>query len=79
MRPTRVEAMFDAPSNGGKLSDHDGYKVIYRLSWPSHADASQLSGVADAQARGRLACLPMAAPRTALNPFRRLLLQIARK
>jgi endonuclease/exonuclease/phosphatase family metal-dependent hydrolase len=33
VRPLIVEAMFDRPENGGKLSDHDGYKVTYRLEW----------------------------------------------
>jgi endonuclease/exonuclease/phosphatase family metal-dependent hydrolase len=33
VRPLRVEAKFDGPSTGGKLSDHDGYEVTYRLSW----------------------------------------------
>lgn len=35
IRPIRAEAMFDRPENGGKLSDHDGYLVTYRLSWPA--------------------------------------------
>lgn len=35
VRPIRVEAMFDGPETGGKLSDHDGYLVTYRLSWPA--------------------------------------------
>lgn len=34
IRPVRVEAMFDAPRNGRMLSDHDGYLVVYALSWP---------------------------------------------
>jgi hypothetical protein len=33
VRPLVVEAKFDAPENGGLLSDHDGYMVTYRLSW----------------------------------------------
>ncbi len=35
LRPQRVEALFDGPDSGGKLSDHDGYLVNYRLSWPT--------------------------------------------
>jgi endonuclease/exonuclease/phosphatase family metal-dependent hydrolase len=33
LRPVRVEALFDGPDAGGKLSDHDAYLVNYRLSW----------------------------------------------
>jgi endonuclease/exonuclease/phosphatase family metal-dependent hydrolase len=40
LRPARVEAMFDGPETGGKLSDHDGYLVTYRLSWPSSSSAA---------------------------------------
>ncbi|WP_271300970.1 endonuclease/exonuclease/phosphatase family protein [Sphingomonas sp. CV7422] len=35
VRPTKVEAMFDAPASGDRLSDHDGLKVAYRLAWQS--------------------------------------------
>lgn len=35
IRPIRAEVIFDRPENGGKLSDHDGYLVAYRLSWPA--------------------------------------------
>jgi endonuclease/exonuclease/phosphatase family metal-dependent hydrolase len=34
IRPIRVEAMFDGGPSGPKLSDHDGFKVTYRLTWP---------------------------------------------
>lgn len=37
IRPIRVEAMFDGGSSGPQLSDHDGFLVTYRLSWPRHA------------------------------------------
>lgn len=33
--PIRVEAMFDGSGRGPKLSDHDGFLVTYRLSWPA--------------------------------------------
>lgn len=33
IRPVRVEALFDGRSGGPKLSDHDGLRVIYELSW----------------------------------------------
>jgi len=35
VRPMRVETVFASPTSGGKLSDHDGYMVHYRLSWPA--------------------------------------------
>jgi hypothetical protein len=31
--PIRVEAMFDGGTDDPKLSDHDGLRVVYRLSW----------------------------------------------
>jgi endonuclease/exonuclease/phosphatase family metal-dependent hydrolase len=37
IRPIRVEAMFDGGASGPKLSDHDGFLVTYRLSWPKGA------------------------------------------
>jgi endonuclease/exonuclease/phosphatase family metal-dependent hydrolase len=37
VRPIRVEAMFDGPQTGGRLSDHDAYLVTYRISWPKTA------------------------------------------
>ena len=33
VRPIRVEAMFDGSANSPKLSDHDGFRVVYQLSW----------------------------------------------
>ncbi|MFN3609683.1 MAG: endonuclease/exonuclease/phosphatase family protein [Hyphomonas sp.] len=39
LRPERVEAVFDGPETGGRLSDHDGYLVTYTLSWPAAAPA----------------------------------------
>lgn len=33
IRPVRVEAMFDGASEP-RLSDHDGFLVVYELSWP---------------------------------------------
>ena len=32
--PVRAELMFHEPVAGERLSDHDGYLVTYRLSWP---------------------------------------------
>ena len=37
VRPIKVETVFASPDNGGKLSDHDGYLVRYRLSWTAPA------------------------------------------
>lgn len=34
IRPVRVEAMFDDGPSGPRLSDHDGFRVLYELSWP---------------------------------------------
>ena len=33
VRPLRVEAMFDGGPSGPRLSDHDGFRVVYELSW----------------------------------------------
>lgn len=33
LRPIHVQAVFDEESAAGKLSDHDGYLVTYRLTW----------------------------------------------
>ncbi len=33
IRPVRVESLFDGRSSGPKLSDHDGLRVTYELSW----------------------------------------------
>lgn len=33
LRPLRLEAMFDGAPGGPKLSDHDGYRVVYELTW----------------------------------------------
>lgn len=35
VRPVRVEAMFDGSEQLPKLSDHDGFRVRYRLNWPT--------------------------------------------
>ncbi|MEW5688035.1 MAG: endonuclease/exonuclease/phosphatase family protein [Pseudomonadota bacterium] len=35
LRPIRLEAMFDGSPGSPVLSDHDGYRVIYELSWPA--------------------------------------------
>jgi endonuclease/exonuclease/phosphatase family metal-dependent hydrolase len=34
IRPIRVEAMFDGSPSSPALSDHDGFLVTYRISWP---------------------------------------------
>ena len=37
VRPVRVEALFEEPWRGAALADHDGFLVVYRLSWPASA------------------------------------------
>ena len=37
IRPIRVEALFDGGAGGPVLSDHDGFLVTYRLTWPAAA------------------------------------------
>ena len=34
IEPKRMEEIFDQPENGKMLSDHNGFLVVYRLSWP---------------------------------------------
>lgn len=33
VRPLRVEAMFDGSPHSPALSDHDGFRVVYEISW----------------------------------------------
>lgn len=33
IRPVRIEALFDGRPGSPRLSDHDGFRVIYELSW----------------------------------------------
>ena len=40
IRPVRVETMFDGGPGGPRLSDHDGFRVLYELSWPAHVAQS---------------------------------------
>jgi endonuclease/exonuclease/phosphatase family metal-dependent hydrolase len=58
LRPIVAEAMFDGPNTGGKLSDHDGYKVVYRLSWRNGAAGRGAPQPKAARSAGQLACLP---------------------
>lgn len=37
VEPVAVEAMFDGSTGSPQLSDHDGFRVRYRLSWPQRA------------------------------------------
>lgn len=34
IRPVRIETLFDGRPDSPKLSDHDGFRVTYELSWP---------------------------------------------
>jgi len=52
--PTRVEAMFDGPGSGDRLSDHDGLKVAYRLTWRPQQTAEWISRI---NSRTTTACL----------------------
>lgn len=38
VRPIRVEAMFDGRADSPKLSDHDGFRVVYELTWPAASE-----------------------------------------
>lgn len=42
VRPIRIEAMFDGSPASPALSDHDGFRVLYRLEW--HAAARVPTG-----------------------------------
>lgn len=42
IRPVRVEALFDGRPGSPQLSDHDGFMVTYRLSWPAATPARNL-------------------------------------
>lgn len=44
IRPVRVEAMFDGEENGPQLSDHDGVRVVYEISWPVDLDSQKRCG-----------------------------------
>jgi endonuclease/exonuclease/phosphatase family metal-dependent hydrolase len=35
IEPIRAEAMFDGSAGSPRLSDHDGFRVTYRVSWPT--------------------------------------------
>jgi endonuclease/exonuclease/phosphatase family metal-dependent hydrolase len=35
VRPVRAEGMFDGGPSGPVLSDHNGFRVIYEISWPT--------------------------------------------
>lgn len=41
VKPVRVEAMFDGSADSPRLSDHDGFRVTYRLSWAMTAKADR--------------------------------------
>ena len=38
VRPIRVEAIFDGSPDSPQLSDHDGFMVTYRLTWPASTE-----------------------------------------
>ena len=43
VRPIRAEGMFDGGPSGPVLSDHNGFRVIYELSWPMPPGAPALA------------------------------------
>lgn len=45
IRPIRVEAMFDGSPDNPQLSDHDGLRVIYEISWDARLSASNLCAI----------------------------------
>lgn len=42
IRPVRVEAMFDGRPESPALSDHDGFRVVYEISWDVETPASSV-------------------------------------
>jgi hypothetical protein len=40
VEPIRMEEIFDKPVDGKMLSDHSGFLVVYRLSWPIQESGS---------------------------------------
>ena len=42
--PLEVNAMFDGSPDSPRLSDHDGFRVVYRLEWTGTAAAQPRSG-----------------------------------
>ena len=53
VRPVRVETLFGAASPTGRLSDHEGYLVRYRLSWsPAPAESSRARAPVEVRPKG---------------------------
>jgi len=44
IRPVRVEAMFDGSPASPALSDHDGFRVVYEISWDVEVPTSNMCG-----------------------------------
>ena len=42
VRPVRAEGMFDGGPSGPVLSDHNGFRVTYQLSWSTSTTAPSL-------------------------------------
>jgi hypothetical protein len=61
VRPVRVEAMFDGSEGSPRLSDHDGFRVVYEISWPVGAPAP-LPGACRAGQGGQSAERPTPLP-----------------
>jgi len=58
IRPIRVEAAFDGAEYGDRVSDHDGYKVTYRLSWRPGTNPDEERELTEARQDRRSVCLP---------------------
>ncbi len=50
IRPVRVQTMFDGRPDSPKLSDHDGFRVVYELSWRMADKSSPPHGPCSGQA-----------------------------
>jgi hypothetical protein len=35
VRPIRIDTLFDGRKDSPRLSDHDGFRVTYELTWPA--------------------------------------------
>jgi hypothetical protein len=52
IRPIRVDSMFDGGETGPRLSDHDGFRVLYEISWPAELAPARPCPVADRERQG---------------------------
>lgn len=50
VRPVQTGTLFSSSDTGGRLSDHDGYLVRYRLSWPQRLFHSTMRAMVEREA-----------------------------